>query len=229
LQRTALADGTTQQLATLPGRADHEYNGYAAPLWAASGDTLFLAPAVNGVTYAVPLAGGAMRTLAAPLPPAGAAVYALGVNRSGILWSVQSSVTKTATTPIDSKSSLALSDLAAPPGAPARPFWPSKPVGLRLGPGATFADGDRGWIVMGTETLADESRHVSVWSVDDAGTGARLGCGPALPVYFGDVVTAAVTSDAVYAVVETEQDLPEVYFNYTLVRLDRPQTVSAAP
>ena len=175
LQRTALADVTSEQLATLPGRADDHYNGYAAPLWAASADTFFTAPAANGVTYAVPLGGGAMRTLAAPLPPAGAAVYGLGVNRSGILWSVQSSVTKTATTPIDSKSSLALSDLADAPGAPARPFWPSKPVGLRLGPGGTFADGDRGWIVTGTETLADGSRHVSAWSVDGAGNGARLG------------------------------------------------------
>ena len=94
---------------------------------------------------------------------------------------------------------------------------------------ARCADGDRGWIATGTETLADGSLHVSVWSVDGAGNGARLGCGPALPVTFGNVATAAVTSDAVYAVVESETDLPELYFNYTLVRLDRTPTVSAAP
>jgi len=221
LERTALADLTTTPMATLPGRVE-EYNGYAAPLWAASADTFFMAPAANGVTYAVPLSDGStMRTLAAPLTPGGAAAYALGVNTGGILWSVEWGVTKTATNPLDSKSSLALSGLADPAGAATRPFWSRKPAGLRPGPGATFADGNGGWIVTGIETLADGSRHVSAWSVDAGGNGARLGCGPALPAYFANVSTAAVTSDAIYAVVESEQDLPEVYFNYALVRFDR--------
>jgi hypothetical protein len=231
LERTALADGTTQQVATFPGRAEKQLDGFAAVLWAASADTFFAAPAANGVTYAIPLAGGAMRTLAAPLHFAAEALYALGVNTGGVLWSIESSVTKTAAKPINSISILALSDLADPPGAPARAFWPGKPVGLRLGPGQSLADGDRGWIAMGTETLADGSRHLSVWSVDPAGNGARLGCGPTLPQDSGDTVTAAVTSNAVYAVAETKPEPPNdyVYPNYTLVRLDRARSVPAAP
>ena len=44
-------------------------------------------------------------------------------------------------------------------------------------------------------------------------------------------LTAAVTSNGVYAVVETQQEPPEeyVYPNFTLVRLDRARSVSAAP
>jgi len=145
------------------------------------------------------------------------------VNASGVLWSVESRVTQTAARPIDSRSSLALSDLADPAGAAARPFWPGKPVGLRVAAGQSDADRDRGWIAKGTETLADGSRHVSVWSVDAAGNGARLGCGPTLPDNVGYVATAAVTSTAVYAVVETELQPPDRYVlpNFTLVRLDR--------
>jgi len=221
-ERTALADGTTEQVATLPARTE-KFNDYMGHLWAASGDTFFAAPAANGVSYAIALPGGAMRTLAAPPHPAGAAVYALGVNPGGVLWSAEWTVTPTPAKPIDSKSSLALSALADPPGAPARPFWPDKPKSLRPMSGLSFADGDSGWIVTGTETLADGSRHVSVWSVDAAGNGARLGCGPTLPDNVGYVATAAVTSTEVYAVVETELQPPDRYVlpNFTLVRLDR--------
>jgi hypothetical protein len=232
IERTALADGTTQQVATLPRPTAKQIDGLAARLWAASGDTFFAVPAPDGGIYAIPLAGGAMRTLGAPLHPAGATLYALGVNSGGVLWSVESRVTRTAAKPIDSKSSLALSDLADPPGAAARAFWPDKPVGLRVGPARSLADGDRGWIATGTETLADGSRHVSVWSVDAAGNGARVGCGPTLLSQdSGNVVTAAATSNAVYAVVETEPDPPDYYAypTYALLRLDRAPSVPAAP
>jgi hypothetical protein len=105
-------------------------------------------------------------------------------------------------------------------------------VGLRLEPGQSLADGDRGWIATGDETLADGSQHASVWSVDATGNGARLGCGPTLTPHSGGVITAAVASNAVYAVVEIAPDGIEsdlYYPSYTLVRLDRAPAVPAAP
>jgi hypothetical protein len=215
LERTALGDGTTETVATLPGRED----GSPASLWQASSETLFMRPGTKGYTYAVSLAGGAMRTLMAPPAPSGASLYALGVNNGGVLWSIETS----ASAPLGAKAVLGFSDLADAPGAAAHPFWTSKPTGFRPAGGGTFADGDRGWIVTGSEALADGSHHVSVWSVDEAGNGRRLGCGPALPTFddFGTGVTAAVTSDAIYVVVENDVDPPEVHFHYALVRFDR--------
>jgi hypothetical protein len=223
LWRTARATGASEQVATLPANDP----GYPARFLAASAETVFVTPGAQNVTYAMPLGGGALRTLRPPPMPAGASANPLGANDSGLLWSVQS----TADPPLATKTVIGLSDLADPLGAAARPFWTSKPVGMQPVPGVTFADGDRGWIVTGMETLADGSLHVSVWSVDTAGKGMRLGCGPALPARnpFGEGVGAAVTPDAIYVMVLSFQDLPAQHSDEALVRFDRPQTVSAAP
>jgi len=219
LQRTALSDATTETVATLPGRQD----AYPARMWAATTETLFMIPGTGNITYAMPLGGGALRTLTAPSAPADAALNPLGVNNRGVLWDVigsESTLTKPRIT-------FGISDLADPPGTAARAFWLGKPGGLWPMPEGSFADGDRGWIVTGSEALADGSLHVSVWSVDAAGNGTRLGCGPALVSnnFFALIMTAVVTPDAVYIVFGADSDPMGLYYEYTLIRLDRAHPV----
>jgi hypothetical protein len=72
-------------------------------------------------------------------------------------------------------------------------FWPGKP--RKAEPSAAWPAKDGGWLVALSEEASDHGKHVTLWSVDVAGNGTRLGCDPQVG---RQVVAAAVGPDVVY-------------------------------
>jgi hypothetical protein len=140
-----------------------------------------------------------------------------------VLWATESG----GPAPVNVTTALSLGKPSDGDATPASPFWPDLPAGLIPSPLGSFPDGNDGWVVTGTEVFADQSVHVSVWSVSTAGSGARIGCGPALPKedQSGFVETAAMTPDAVY-VLAAAPSTETLAYGYTLVRLDRPVAIA---
>jgi hypothetical protein len=208
------AGGAAEKLADLPPR-DPTYSWLVLT---PAGDQVILALDSQDIAYAVPAAGGSARTLARPAAPAEAWVSLLGANATGALWGAETDVDSP---PLRTMTTFSVSDVTSAAGATARPFWPDSPGGLRPTPIGTFADGD-GWLVTGTETLADGSQHISLWSVAADGEGTRVSCSPATDDGSGFVGAAAITPTAVWVVVgSTAGPSSASSFEYTLVRVDR--------
>ena len=210
--RAARAGGAAEKMADLPAR-DPSYSWVTLT---ATPDALIVSANTQNVAYAVPLAGGGMRKLAPPPPPAPRTDNAVtGSSAAGVLWTNEF-WDAGALYPTTFMSISGAGDTGA---ATARPFWQAKPPFMRPLPLQSWADGAGGWIITGTETLADRSTHTSLWQVDaDGVAGRRLACDP--NPGFGSVWSTVTTVDAFYAIVST------VPSEWLLVRIDR---LPAAP
>jgi hypothetical protein len=169
--------------------------------------------------YAVPLAGGARRAL--PTPPAAgtdADNDLVGTSQTGILW-----MTDSENPGLDTDAyTMTLTDLTDPDATAVKPFWSSRPTSMIPQPLSAWPDGDGGsWIVAGSESFDDGAHHTSLWEVDAAGNGTRLGCAPNPDAYGSGIVTAVLPSPtAIYAVVGATNDQSSS-FDYTIVSLSR--------
>jgi hypothetical protein len=179
---------------------------------------MILAVDHQNVAYAVSLSGGGTRTLARPHALTSAPIRLLGVNGAAALWGPEFEPTDA----LSATSELSISDIGSRKDAVARPFWSDKPPGMRPVALRAYPDGGDAWLITGVETLADGTMHVSVWHVDGAGNGARVGCGPALPdESFGIIDAVFPTPETVYAVLASSS-APSAFIGYALVRIDRP-------
>jgi len=80
---------------------------------------------------------------------------------------------------------------------------------------------DGSWIIGGFEHFDDGREHVSIWSVDAAGNGVRLGCDPTADTYYSGVLSAVLpTATAVFAIAAAGNSASGSY-DFTLVRLAR--------
>ena len=77
------------------------------------------------------------------------------------------------------------------------------------------------WIIGGFEHFDDGQQHVTLWSVDAAGNGVRLGCNPNADTYYSGVLSSLLpTATAAFAIAAAGNRASGSY-DLTLVRLAR--------
>jgi hypothetical protein len=211
--RMSAAGGAAEQLADLPPPAAGDSNLHT--LTPTPGGLLVAVQHnISVAAYLVPPSGGSPATL--PVPPSAgtSSVWGealLGAGPSGVVWETDADAT-----------TLNLTDLTDPAMPVLRPLWTDLPstlitVGLRAIPGGD----DGSWIISGSERFDDGQEHVSVWSVDAAGNGVRLGCDPDADTNSAGAVTAVLpTPTAVFAIAAAGNISPYSY-DFELVRLAR--------
>jgi hypothetical protein len=163
--------------------------------------------------YLVPSSGGSPATLPVPSSDGTDSVDSLlGAGPNGVVW-----LTNTATS-----STVSLTDLTDPTTPVWRPLWTDLPSTLIVSQLSAYPDGDDGsWIIGGFEHFDDGQQHVTIWSVDAAGNGVRLGCNPNADTYYSGVLRAVLpTPTAVFAIAAAGNGVSGPY-DYTLVRLAR--------
>ena len=211
--RMPAAGGAAEQLANLPPPEVGQSNGHtltptpAGLLVAVDHDTSVAA-------YLVPSSGGSPATL--PVPPSDPTVQdaqesLLGAGPNGVAW-----LTKTA------PETLSLTDISDPTTPALRPLWTDLPPTLITSNLSAYPGGDDGsWIIGGFEHFDDGQQHVSLWSVDAAGNGVRLGCNPNADTYYSGVLSSVLpTATAVFAIAAAGNSASGSY-DFTLVRLAR--------
>jgi hypothetical protein len=211
--RMAAAGGAAEQLATLPPPAAGQSNLHT--LTPTPEGLLVSVEHNTGVAaYLVPSSGGSPATL--PVPPAGGtgSVWGeslLGAGPSGVVW----------LTDADSDT-LNITDLSDPTMPVLRPLWTDLPSTLITTGLSAYPAGDDGsWIIGGFERFDDGRQHVSLWSVDAAGNGVRLGCDPNADTYYAGILSAVLpTATAVFAIAAAGNSASGSY-DFSLVRLAR--------
>lgn len=144
--------------------------------FALAGDTV-LAAAADAQTWAVPVAGGAPRTLAKP------GLRLAGLEKGGVYgYELKPPAFQTFEmqfAPID--------------GGAALPFWSDPPLGVA--PEYIWANGNAGWLVSALEIFDDGLPHRSIFLLDTAEQATRVACSPSSsdsdvvsvpPVFAGD-------------------------------------------
>jgi hypothetical protein len=211
--RMPAAGGAAEQLANLPPTAPGESNLHT--LTPTPGGLLVaIDHNITVAAYLVPLAAGSPATL--PVPPSDGTDPAsidsfLGTGPNGVVW-----LTSAAT------ATVSLTDLTDPTMPIWRPLWTELPSTLATGNLSAYPGGaDGSWIIGGFERFEDGQQHTTLWSVDAAGNGVRLGCNPNADTYFTGVLSAVLpTPTAVYAIAAAGNTASGAY-DFSLVRLAR--------
>ena len=212
--RMSAAGGAAEQLANLPPPSAGDSNLHT--LTPTPGGLLVSVEHNASVAaYLVPPSGGSPATL--PVPPADDPYSAashnslMGAGPNGVVW-----LTNAAT------STVSLTDLSDPTTPVWRPLWTALPSTLIVSHLSAYPGGDDGsWIIGGFEHFDDGQQHVSIWSVDAAGNGVRLGCDPTADTYYSGVLSAVLpTATAVFAIAAAGNSASGSY-DFTLVRLAR--------
>ena len=117
---------------------------------------------------------------------------------------------------------VSLTDLSDPTTPVWRPLWTDLPPTLIASNLSAYPGGDDGsWIIGGFEHFDDGQQHITLWSVDAAGNGVRLGCNPNADTYYSGVLSAVLpTATAVFAIAAAGNSTSGAY-DFTLVRLTR--------
>jgi hypothetical protein len=205
--------GTAQKLADLPQPPGPTYINWT--MLARGPQGLIVAyenfPQVGA--YLVPPGGGAPQVLPSPAPAGSDADNELlGTSSTAVLWVEEGVDAVTEGNQI----TLFLTDVSAPGGPTIRTFWPDRPRSFVPSGVYSWSAGDDGsWLIGGNEAFDDGGIHASLWLVDAAGNGSRIGCDPG-----GDAIvsTALATPTAVYAVMGSSA---QGLFDYRIVQLGR--------
>jgi len=211
--RMSAAGGAAEQLAYLPPPSAGQSNLHT--LTPTPGGLLVAVEHNTSVAaYLVPSSGGSPATL--PVPPSAGtgSVWGeslLGAGPSGVVWLEDADT-----------STMSLTDLSDPTMPVLRPLWTDLPSTLSTSGLSAYPGGDDGsWIIGGFERFDDGQQHVSLWSVDAAGSAARLGCNPNADTYYSGVLSAVLpTATAVFAIAAAGNTASGSY-DFTLVRLAR--------
>lgn len=211
--RMSASGGAAEQLANLPPTPAGQSNLHT--LTPTPGGLLVAVERNTSVAaYLVPPSGGSPATL--PVPPAEGtgSIWSeslLGAGPRGVVWLMDADT-----------DTLTLTDLTDPMAPVWRPLWTDLPSTLVTSDLSAYPGGaDGSWIIGGFERFDDGQQHVSVWSVDAAGNGARLGCNPNADTYYSGVLSAVLPTDtAVFAIAAAGNSASGSY-DYTLVRLAR--------
>jgi hypothetical protein len=217
LYQISVRDGAMAKLADLPEPTGPELNWRMLSV-TPQGVLMAYANFPQVGAYLVSLQGGGAQSLPAPAPiTVEGDEQLLGVSQTAALWDTEIADPATGAT---ATVTLSLTDVSAP-GAPAlRTFWPDHPGSFVPSPIEAWPGSDEGsWLIGGTERFDDGAFHATLWSVDAAGNGARIGCDPTQGVSGSGIVTAALpTATAVYAVIGSTNNLSSS-FDYRIVQL----------
>lgn len=209
--RMPAAGGAATKLADLPPPAAGQGNEHTLT---PTPEGLLVAAArfPDVVAYLVPPSGGSPAML--PVPPVDGVSFAsvdsfMGAGSNGIVW-----LTSGAT------STVSITDLTDPTTPVWRSLWTDLPPTLSTSQLWAYPGGDDGsWIIGGFERFGDGQQHVSLWSVDAAGNGVRLGCNPN-PDFTGVLSAVLPTPTAVYTIAAAGNTASGAY-DFSLVRLAR--------
>ena len=152
-----------------------------------------LAAAEDAQSWAVPVAGGALRKLATPgfrlAGLEGDGAYGYDVVQP---YDPAFETYRMRRSPVD--------------GGAALPFWPDLPA--RVVPDHIWADGDGGWLVSALEGFDDGFAHRSIFLLDATERATRVACDPSLLA--GDFVSVrpVFTTDSAYFIDQDVADPP---------------------
>jgi hypothetical protein len=212
----SVAGGAAQKLADLPVPAGPDVNW---TMLRTSAYGLLLAyenfPQVGA--FLVPPGGGKPEILPSPAPAGSHADnQLLAASPTAVLWDTESVDPATGASLI----TLSLTDLTGPGGPAIRPFWPDRPSAFVPFGVFSWSGGDDGsWLISGFEPFDDGATHTTLWLVDAAGEGARVGCDPNRVGSLGVVSAALATSTAVYAAIGSSDSVGR--YDYRIVQLGR--------
>jgi hypothetical protein len=179
--------GPSEELGTLPDSLGHP------EALVALSDRLMIAGS-DGDAYLLPKDGGDVQRLPSIASERDEAMWSrfIGAAPSGVAWAVAGKIENTTRIPYDIV-------LSAPDGD-VEDLW--RDMSAEFDPDHVWPDGKGGWVIAGLETFTDEEKHTSLWSLDAKNRAKRLACDSRPGRSSGFTVTAALSDDAAYAVVE---------------------------